>query len=219
MKHAIFKTGFAILVGCLMIAVHGAQAQPLTLDFANVANADIAFSGASTFAFVTGSGGEDFNITNDPGGNGSSIGLTGLIGGTFTIGTITTVGSVSTAPVTGAGSLSISGLTATLDWVDITQVGTGGTLNDNGVLDLTNISYAGSNADLKQLAENTKGTATLTFQFIPAVSLSTLKSTAESTSYSGSLVNQVPDGGMTICLLGMALAGVEGVRRSKLLRF
>jgi len=197
---------FQICVGSLLIVgwVAGfAQASP-TLDIASSPGSSTApgstinFNGAgtnTTFAFSPAPDGSDFTVISEQGGTGAAINLTGLISGTYTIGAITTIGSLQTATVTGTGQLSIGTaatggvLTANLNWVDIFQAGTSGDLNVGGVLNLSNVSYTGSNADLQALALESVGSATLDFTFNPALSLAqlTANGASNSTSYSGTI--------------------------------
>src|SRR5215831_16090516 len=189
------------------------SAWALQVDYSNTTGSSISFDGSGNFSFSPAS--DSFSVTS-----GSAAGLLGDISGTFTIGSITTSGVQSSAPVSGSGELVIhdgaSNFKATLQWVDIVQLGTGSTLNDLGTVNLTGISYGGSNADLLALANAGSGINVLTFQFAPAVSLSDLANSAHSTSFSGSIFTPevVPDGGMTATLLGLALSGLALVRRS-----
>jgi hypothetical protein len=133
-----------------------------------------------------------------PGQFASLVTQTGNITGVYSIGAITDVipGVYQTAPVSGTGKFSIGdGLgtaasdffTAALNWVNITTVLSGGTININGTVNLTSFNYAGNNTDLQALASSTAGSVVASFQFTSPVSLTTLASTQASTSYSGSL--------------------------------
>jgi hypothetical protein len=128
--------------------------------------------------------------------SGSAAGLMGEMSGTFTIGAITPVGLDSMAPITGTGTLVIhdgaNDLTATLVWLDIYQSGTGGFLNNEGSVNLTAISYSGSNPDLLALKNGGSGFNVFSFQFIPAVTLAEMKSTAQMTSFSGTIGALIP---------------------------
>jgi len=183
--------------------------EALQIDYANTVGSSINFDGLGNFSFAP--LGDNFAVTG-----GSAAGLLGEITGTYSIGAITTIGIVSSAPVTGSGLFVIhdgsATLSATLNWVDILQVGAGNILNDSGVVSLTGITYGGSNPDLLALASAGSAANVLTFQFIPPVSLSTLAGSPNATSFSGS-ISTVPDGGATVALLGFVLVGVEGLRR------
>jgi hypothetical protein len=196
------------LFTCLMLLGIGTffgravQADP-TLNFSSNTNSTISFSGtgsSANFDFVNSSG-ADFTITSETGGS-SAIGLQGNISGTYTIGSVTTTGSIETASVTGTGELSISDgsggtFTANLNWLNVVQAGTGSTLDFTGTVDLSNIAYNFSgtpNSDLEYLAKSPTGTVTLSFQFIPAESLTALEDSGavNSTSYAGSLTTPAP---------------------------
>jgi hypothetical protein len=146
--------------------------------------------------------------------------LLGDISGTFTIGPITTVGSQSSADVSGSGEFVIhdgtSSLKGTLTIGDILQVGTGNTLNYLGSINLTGISYNGTNPDLLALAASGSAIDVMTFQFATPIPLSVLASSTQSTSFSGSLFSPqvAPDGGATVMLLGLGLSALALLRRS-----
>ena len=202
-----------LILAAGMVLACASNVQAVTFGYSSADQAVIDFPGNHTFHFNSGVAGHDFMVTT-----GTAAGLFGNITGTFTIGTITVNGTTESAPVTGSGTFVIhdgaNDLTATLQWVDITQMGTGGTLNIQGVVNLTNITYAGTNADLVALRNAGNAANVLTFQFVPAVDLITLSNGGvdHSTSYSGT-VGTLPDGGTTVALLGLALTGLEGLRR------
>jgi len=192
------------------------------LNFDAVTGADVIFNGSGdTFTFRPETGGPDFRISTvigqtDP----DTDGLTGNIQGTFTIGSISASGPSQTAPVTGTGTFSIldeAGIlfSAELQWVDIVTVGTGGTINLNGVANLSGISYSGLNSDLLQFIPAGTGTSVITFQFIPGKSLAQLTAdgATNSTSYSGTVVPAAVPLPSTLILLGSGLAGVVAFRR------
>ena len=186
-------------------------AKAVVFDYSSTVNSFIVFPGDTTFNMSPST--NNFMVTS-----GTAAGLLGDSNGTFTIGTITINGNTESAPVTGTGSFVIHdgsfNLTATLTWVDITQVGTGGNLNISGQANLSNITYGGTNADLVALRNAGSGGDVLSFQFIPAVPLTQLRNGPgpNQTSFSGTVAS-IPDGGSAVALLGIALAGIEGVRR------
>jgi hypothetical protein len=103
----------------------------------------------------------DFQI-DASNGAGDSPGLRGDFDGIFTIGAITTT-QVSPvlvfefAPVTGPGSMSIrdangDALRADLVWGDLTTINNSLFANTRATINLTNLQYSGTNADLRQLA-------------------------------------------------------------------
>ena len=119
----------------------------------------------------------------------------------------------ASASVSGSGLFKVfdgvNTLSASLSWVDVVQDGTGSTLNVNGLLNLTGITYGGSNADLLSLVADSGGSATLGFTFNPAESLSTLKTTATFTSFSGTVSDSsVPDSGSTALLIALGVVGI-----------
>jgi hypothetical protein len=208
---------FALAAAAIEFA-DSVKAATYTFTYADTAGSSIFFTGNTspihTFHFNPST--NNFQVTS-----GTAAGDLGQITGTFTIGTITTIGTIQTAPVTGTGTFVIHdglghNLTASLtSWFDITQTGTAGFLNINGQIDLTSITYTGINPDLVALRVAGSASDALSFTFNPAVTLKTLKNGPGShhTGFSGSVSFEVPDGGSAVALLGIALAGVGGVRR------
>ena len=214
MIKTLFRGNWLLGVACLLLGAH--QAQAITIGFSSVPGASLQFNG-STFQFA--GGGFSVDLSD---GAGDSVGLLGNIGGTYTIGLITDLGGgVLTAPVTGSGTFSVSDgpftLSATLNWIDIFTSDVFGGTNSSGILNLSGITYSGSNADLLALANAGSGTSAVSFQFAAPTSLVVLTDGAlRSVSYSGSVfaeATSVPDGASTLALLAGALVGVEGLRR------
>lgn len=214
-------------VGILGVGFSSQQARAISLDFSSDLGASMRFDGNdNTFMFANGPSGRDFMITLVHDGFNDSLGLKGNIFGDFTIGAISNAGTTQSAPVTSVGGvISIfdgsTFLTGDIAWIDIYTDGTSGALNAGGAINVTNFSYGGSNMDLTTLATLGMGSgmAALSFQFVPAKSLSavTENGTITTMSYSGSLESSrsgssVPDGGSTLALLGGALFGAAGLR-------
>jgi len=182
------------------------------IDYSNLANTAINFNGTGGFSFSNVAS-KNIKITGST--TGQAIGLDGEITGNYQIGPISTFGPTSVANVTGTGSLLIydgaNTLTATLTWDDIVQTGTGSTINDNGVVNLSSITYGGTDADLVNLQNALSAVNTLTFSFTPAKSLSTLATSAATTSFAGSISTiapSVPDNASTAFLLGLGALGI-----------
>ena len=205
--------------------------QAITVNVTSLGN--IEFDGNDdTFTFRNPEGGgHDFKISvvTGPGSTGNiftSMNLEGDIDGVFKIGAITTDGDVETAPVT-LNPGSVPGaftiwdaqnvmLTASVQWIQIrTEAATGQLNSAGGVLNLTNILYAGTNPELAALANQGShtGSATVTFQFDPAQSLTSLTEMDGklSTTYLGALTANVPDGGATVAMLGLSLISVSAL--------
>jgi hypothetical protein len=198
----------------------GGSASASTLSFVSVNNAAIVFDGnTDTFWFANGTGGWDFevNLTDPVSG---LINANGNITGTFSIGTIVVAGQRQFAPVTGTGSFSFGQgpykLTADLVWKNIETMGTIGGINIWGSANLSNFVYAGDNPDLLQLVNSPNGGATtVTFQFIPAKSLTdlTTDNTTNRAAYSGTAV-PVPEPA-TALLLGLGFLSVAAYQRRR----
>jgi len=216
-----FLTACAVIGGGLLVTQ---QLSAITLSFANVVNANVEFVGnGDNFFFNPGNAAlNQFRITASD-GVGDSVTDMGRINGTFHIGAITINGGLQTAPVTGVGSVVIhdSGgfdLTASLQWNEIQTSGTAGSLNLTGLLNLSSITYHGAQSDLHNLAVPHVGTAVLSFTFIPARTLTqlTANNSDKKTSFSGTFnANRVPDGGVTLMMLGAGIVGLAFAGRSR----
>jgi len=172
----------ASLAACLSIGAQVCTA--VVFHYSNTANSFIQFNGDSTFTFTPSS--NNLKITD-----GTATSLLGELTGTYTIGAVTTAGGVSSAPVSGTGTFvvhdGINDLTATVIWIDIQDGGTGDSLNVQGTVNLTGITYAGSNPDLLALKNAGSGINVLAFQFLPALSLDSLKTSFAQNSFNGTV--------------------------------
>jgi len=194
------------------------SAKALEIDYASAPGGLIVFPGDSTFHFTAGN---NTTITT-----GSCAGCSAAMSGVFTISNIQIIvpGLVETGDVSGAGAFVIhdgmgNDLTAVLQWSAIAQVGAGNALNFRGSVNLTNIMYAGTNADLVTLANAHSAIDVLSFQFTSQIDLTFLAVHPGgdiTNSFSGTIAT-VPDGGATVMLLGAAL-GVLGIARRVLKR-
>lgn len=210
---ANLKLTVAAALGVLALSP---ASQAVSFDYSSIPDAAIRFDGASHFSFSGPIAGYDFQVDT-----GTAATFYGNIDGVFTIGAVTAEGGGGfSAPVSGVGTITIFDggvLTATIEWVKLFQRGTGSTLNVEGAVNMSNISYVGgANADLEALAAAGSAYNVLTFQFIPAKSLNALKNQTLSTSFSGSILSaQVPDGGASAILLGIGLIGFGAVIRRR----
>jgi hypothetical protein len=203
----------------------------LVLALSSDVGANVEFTGSgtsATFVFNNNLSGTGFHITSSS-GVGDSVGLHGTIGGSFTYQNlqITTLGISQMAPVATVGGVltitdaSLQALTGTITGVDIGTMGTLGGVNVNGDINLSNVTYAGTNADLLTLrdeADYGSGVLAITFQFTPAQSLTQLVTNLadNATSYSGSLMTQSapePSGLLLGCTGILALVGYAWRRK------
>ena len=210
LKSAAGKIIALLILATGMVCAFAPNVQAVTFNYSSTTNHFINFPGDHTFDFTSGN---NFQVTT-----GTASGLFGEISGTFTIGTVTTFMGTSYADVTGAGMFvihdGVNTFTANLSWVNIVQTGTGGNLNTMGTVNLTGATYMGTNADLMALRDAGSGLNVLTFQIDVGVTLDQLREHTGSpyySSFSGTV--SAPDGGATVALLGLALAGVESLRR------
>jgi hypothetical protein len=215
-----------IIVALLGLASSAVVSQAQGLNFSSSPGSTIQFNGGSdSFQFnpstFTGLGGNYLNtqwFVGSENGGTAAVGLFGSVGnGPFSYGAITVNGSEQSASVLGLGALDIkdgSGfdVTGNVDWVQINTFNYSGALNAALVVNITGLSYAGSNPDLQSLVAAGSGQVTLTFQFSPGETLSQLSSGSSpfTTSYSGSL-SPTPEP-TTVGLLLLGLGGVITAR-------
>lgn len=220
----------------IMLAVSGlalmtlSSSAQLTLNFANNTGGSVQFNGsASTFGFNNGNNGYQWNVTSEVGGS-SAIGLNAsVLSGPFNYGPITTGNSggfqIEYAQVTGPlGNLvlfdGVGNLTGTVNWIQVATFGTGvGLLNASLDVNVSNISYSGSNVDLQYLVAHQPGSMDVSFQFSTPHTLTEL-STGNGpyllTSYSGSL-SVVPEPS-TLALAGLGGLFLLHLRRRELIK-
>jgi|ERR1039457_4800953 hypothetical protein len=218
-----------IIVALVGLASSVVVSQAQGLNFSSSPGSTIQFNGGadsfqfnpSTFSGFSGIySGTQWFVGSENGGTGSAVGLFGSVGnGPFSYGPITVAGPEQSASVLGPlGTLDIkdgSGLfdvTGLVDWVQINTFNYSGALNAALVVNISGLSYAGSNPDLQSLVAGGSGQVTLTFQFSPGETLSQLSSGSSpfTTSYSGS-ISPTPEP-TTVGLLLLGLGGVITAR-------
>ena len=215
-------------VGVLAAGGSAAIGQNLVFDFSANTGATIGFSGAShQFNFNPGTNGFQWNITSEAGG-ASAIGLNGsFLNGPFSYGSISTINvgpiSYQSAPVTGLpANLSIFDgtgyLTGSVSFMDIETFGPSlGSLNGGLNINLSSISYSGSNPDLVTLRNEQPAVLDLSFQFIPGQNLTQLStgSGPYTTSFSGSIAAVPEPTTLALAGLGGFFTLLGAVRRRK----
>jgi hypothetical protein len=242
-----------LAVGAMLWAPNQAQAV-IRLDFGPVVGATIKFDSTDpagapapatgTFEFTKGILPADssftFIITSHSGNNTLGLGALGLKGditGKYNIGPIATVGTTQQAAVAdGAGATHKFSITdgagfkfeGDVDWILIRTTGIGGLINVDGDINLSGLTYGGTNADLLQLLAEASppggGVATISFQFTGDSALTVLTSPnpvtgAERThesSYSGSVSSvPAPPALILVGLGGVSFGFAHLIRRRK----
>jgi hypothetical protein len=204
----------------------------LVLNISSDTGANVEFQGngsEATFVFNNGGSGEGFTITGSS-GVGDSITLQGTIGGTFTytMASIVTSGTQQTAPVESSGGIltitdaSHSSLTGTLAGVNVLTDGTVGGIDVYGAINLTNVSYSGTNSDLNALKNGAAadgGIVTLSFSFAQAETLTSLAASGSNyqTGYSGTIaVVSEPTSLLLGCIaMGTTVLGMRWLGRGR----
>jgi hypothetical protein len=183
-----------------LVALAGFQiAQAVSFDY----SAPITFGGDfSTFSF---SGDSEIRT-------GALMGLEVQITGTYTIGGPLGFG-VSSAPVTGSGLFRINDgaghwFEATLEWnnIELFMGSTYGRLNFNGLVNMTDFSYAGANATLLDLRNH--GSAVNNGLFVLPATFSGGYPPSGADLWGTVASRQVPDGGTTAALIGLGVVGL-----------
>jgi hypothetical protein len=213
----------------LLFSTSAMAALDPTVKFSSVTGASIKVLAGGSFTFTNNlTDGRSFEIDlteNFPGTEGDDLlGLQGTIGGLYQIGAISPTGTGETATVTGSGTFSIfdatpglNALTGTVTFVDITTSGTGSTLNVEGTVNLSGLTYSGSNAGLQRLASYPAGIVTASFTLIPAQTLTSIKGNGATSTYSGTLT-AVPEPGHYAALLSSGLGVALWVARRRRLQ-
>lgn len=214
-----YEVFMSVLAVVLLMTSLNANALNLILNFGPTDGSSIQFNGSqNSFQFNNGFNGYQWTITTETGGS-SAVGLNGsVLNGPFNYGPITISGSGFTesesATVLGPlGTLDINAgplndLTGTVNWINIATFYTvGGFLNAAVNVNLSNISYSGSNPDLQTLKANQPGILDVSFQFLPGETLTQLSTGTGpyTTSFSGSIITAVPEP------TSIALAGLGGL--------
>jgi hypothetical protein len=181
---------------CFCSLVGGASvASAISLSFSSEPNSYLEFGVANTIAFQdeVAKSFNDIRITASDTVSGSSIGLTGDIDGVFTVGAVAVAGSMESASLSGIGLLSISdglggALTGDVAFGSIATFFNFGAFNITSSVNLMNLSYSGTNADLIDLATSSNGVVQASFTAPIGASLSTLVgSGAQVGNYSGTI--------------------------------
>lgn len=219
----------AAVVGCAIAGTPGRAEAGFSLGFASDPGPQLVFNGANGFTFVdSGSPPHGFTTTTQTGGDGSGVGLQGRITGSYTIGSITStpipgVGTLQTASVTTSPGATLSirdaggfELVGDLTFAAISTLtipgGINGGIAGSGSLNLVNITYSGTNADLIRLRDSLAATASISFTPLLGQDLAYLASTPTTTvPYSGVLMAAPAPSGLLLAGAGTFLASAGGV--------
>jgi len=220
-------------LSCVMVlALAVVPASAITIDLSSLPGGGIQFSGAGSSFDLLGSPffpnpvfplGAQMWVAGGSGGfTGSSIAYqASVLGGPFTYGPISVSGVDERALVTGPlGTFTLwdgaFALTGTVNWLEVSTHGSVGSLNAHHIINVTGITYAGADPDLLQLAATSTAMLNLSFQYGHDMTLTQLTTGSGPyvTSFSATISTEmVPDGGTTLALLGLGLAGLGVWRR------
>jgi hypothetical protein len=212
------KTAHAVAAISLALWAVPGYGQSLTLNFSVNTGASLQFNGASdSFQFNAPGTNYQWHITTESGGS-SALNLNGAFnfgsGGPFHYGPITTTGSgltmIQQATVTGPlGTMIINdgtgNLSASVNFRDVETFATsGGGMNANLAVNLSGVTYSGSNPDLLFLKAAQSATLDLSFQFSPGETLTQLSTGTGPylTSFSGSLTAVPEPSTLVLAALG-----------------
>jgi len=226
MKTNMNKFAMIAMAAALLTGSAGSSNAQLTLDFAANPGTTISFYGASNEFNFGQSGGYQWNVTSEQGGS-AAVGLLGSVfGGPFSYGPITVSGDVQYASVLGPlGQLVINdglngtganNLMGTVNWIDVATFPlASGALNATLEVNVSDITYSGSNPDLQYLVANQPGSLDVSFQFATTETLTELSTGMGpyGTSYSGA-VSVVPEPS-SLALVAVGAFGMLLLRRRK----
>jgi hypothetical protein len=220
-------------VALSLVVCSSVQADPISLSLSSN-GLDLSFDGSSNFTFVGSGPGTSsstgFKVNGIKNGAGDSLNDLGFFTSPtpsgWKIGTVTGT-TLEKADVTGTGMVTISdgalSLTGTLIWKSIeTESDLFGQLDIKGLVNVSTITYSGTQSDLKALAAAGSGVLDLTFVITPSDSgkdLNYLKTHSDTENYVASLTAVVPEpSSMVILAIGGILTGAYGLRRRKLVQ-
>ena len=219
MKTESFLATAAVVIG--LAAAGPSSAAVYTFTGANDVGAGISFLGdpARSISFPN-LGTWDFVITSSS--DGKLPGLTGNISGgpAFTVGPVVVLGPLQTASVSGVGAFSIfdgvDTLTADVTFDEIVSIGTAVGLSFSTSINLSNVSYSGSNEGVLNVLNTIDPSITIAATFNPGKSLTQLmaKGSENSSAYAIAFSGQpVPEPStMALLTVGLGMVGFSLAR-------
>ena len=228
-----------VLVGALVSAgLLMATVSQASLAFANLTGSQISFAGGaaqatdgSTFTITSPSGAPDSTLGVVPqwdvtsGGSAVYLGaFTGVT--TWTYGAVSgPVGGVETANVlTPGGQFKIDDLSGgvaigNINWITVSTYYSAGSLNASASINVTGMTYNGSDQVLQDLVNSGNGSIILGFSFTPGEDLISLTTSSEAnaTSYQGT-ITAAPVPEASTVLAGVLLLLPLGASTLRILR-
>ena len=219
------KNNLLLGIGIGLTALACPQADALVLDYSSVVDSFIQFNGvAGTFSFNAPTQTEFMITASDA--VGDSIGDHGWFTGVYNVAALTP----SSALVTTIGTVTIQDhggqdlVAHFLNFMNVNASGTDVHLNQLGTPNMFNITYSGGESDLQSLATYLDQTLVLSASSLsyfadrshaPATLVDLFQGGRTFlTGFSGQIsAGAVPDGGLTILLLGGAISALGFVQR------
>jgi hypothetical protein len=218
-KEVIMKLFTKTMLAAAAVLAFTSPAQAIVdFDISNNVGKQLVFDGAGNFNFMdeVANSNDDFRITGQTGGTNSLLGLNGDIDGTFSFADPMGATSVAISNPVGATFTIKDGagvvLTSDITLFTLSELG-GIFAGITGEILVSNVSYAGANADLLTLASVPGAVGGITFQVSGGADLDSLFANAHDYSYSGTFT-PVPEPG-TMLLMGSGLLGLGLWRKFK----
>jgi hypothetical protein len=220
-----YKMIAAVAGAGLALSAASSQAQ-VTIQLANNVGSAITFTGVGSGNTTFALGGFDVTSTspNDGTLNGQLGTLSGGTGYSLVASSYSGPGTVQSVNISGTEQLSLDGLTATVGFKQLSSLNMGDVIDTTGVLNLTGISYSGTDASLLALKNDGSANFDVTFQGYTVGNLLALGTGATDTSsfsatIAASSASPVPEANTIVAgalmLLPLGIGAVRAIRKER----